>query len=107
MRTTFGLVVLSFASAVAGCDGSEPQADAAPAPVEPWEESAVRPRASDELIGLDLSGPAVAELSADELWVLGVEHLGWTAARPAGSTKEQVHQLLLQGKYREVGDFGR
>lgn len=105
MRTTFEFVVLSIGSAVAGCAPSEPQPDAGPASFRPQEEAAVRPLASDELIGLDLSDAAVAELSADELWALGVKHLGWSAARPEGMPKEEIHQLLLQAKYLEVGDF--
>ena len=57
-------------------------------------------------VGSNFMYTYVAELSADELWALGVKHLGWPAARPTEVPKDKMQQLLLQAKYRDVGDFG-
>ena len=104
-----GIGLLASASAVAACERDEPRD--APAAAVPAQEQVAgpprpRPRASEELIGLDLSDEAVAELTVEELWELGVRHLAWPPERPAGATKNELHQRLLEGKYRDVGDFG-
>lgn len=102
--------ILASVPALAACDGDEKPSAAAPpadaAPLATAEAPRPRPRASEELIEVDLSDAAVGALSLAELWEIGVQHLGWPAHPPPGASKPEVHQRLLQGKYRDFGDFG-
>jgi hypothetical protein len=88
------------------CGGGEPQVPEPPAGAGVPAEPPSRARPAEDLLRVDLSDQAVAALSTEELWKLGVLHLGWPQELPAGATKDEVHQQLLQGKYRDVGDFG-
>lgn len=102
LRTT----ALLFAPLLGACDQGGTRAPEPTAGAQVPAEPPSRARASEDLLAIDLSEGAVAALSAEELWELGVRHLGWPAGLPAGATKDAVHQKLLQGKYRDVGDYG-
>ena len=55
---------------------------------------------------VDLSEEGVEGLTLEELWNVGVRHFGWPATVPSDATKDEVHQRLLDEKYKDVGDFG-
>lgn len=57
------------------------------------------------LNNIDLSDKAVSDMSRDDLWQIGVKHLGWPKELPSEVTKEDLHQNLLDAKYFKVGDM--
>ncbi len=58
------------------------------------------------LNNINLSDEKVSTMSRDELWKIGVKHLGWPAELPRNITKDTIHQKLLDAKYAKVGDLG-
>ena len=58
------------------------------------------------LNNVDLSDENVSSMSRDDLWEIGVKHLGWPKEIPNEITKEELHQKLLYAKYVKVGDMG-
>ncbi|MEM7402088.1 MAG: hypothetical protein AAF304_09085 [Pseudomonadota bacterium] len=58
------------------------------------------------LNNVDLSDERASSMSKDDLWEIGVKHLGWPKEIPSEATKEDIHQILLDAKYAKVGDMG-
>lgn len=98
-RAVKTLKAIAFATVLgSACGGAEPRPR--PRQLSEPDQPAVR-----GLRDLDLSDEHVAEMTRDELWRIGVEHLGWPRQAPDDADKAAVHQCLLDAKYEDVGDY--
>ena len=69
-----------------------------------------QPPASDqpnapEFVDFDVSDEAVEKMTREDLWKIGTFWLDWPQEMPADADKTEIHQRLLEAKYRGVGDF--
>ncbi len=106
MRCSRGMTWLAVGATALAAACSDPE-DAAPATnaSDAGGASYSMPR-PDLLWPMDLSEDAVAAMSLEELWQIGVDHLNWPAEMPAGTRKADVHERLVEARFHDIEDTG-